>query len=56
MLLGTSKGVLKLLTYEGKEIWKITNAHDGEIIQLRYDNLAKFIFSLGLDNKLYMWP
>lgn len=55
MLVGTSKGKMKLYNNEGKMKWSI-NAHDGEITKLKYDRKARFIFSLASDYKLYIWP
>lgn len=46
---------MKLYTTEGKERWKV-GAHEGEITAVKYDRKTRFIFSLGSDGKLMIWP
>ena len=46
---------MKLYTTEGKERWKV-EAHEGEITAVKYDRKTRFIFSLGSDGKLMIWP
>lgn len=40
---------------EGQLKWEVI-AHEAEITQLRYDRKTRFIFSLGNDNKIVIWP
>ncbi len=46
---------MKLYTTEGKEMWNL-EAHEGEITAVKYDRKTRFIFSLGSDGKLMIWP
>jgi WD40 repeat protein len=52
---GNSRGELQNYDEDGKLRWS-KNAHDGEILNLRFDLTNRFIISLGTDGLILFWP